>query len=204
MATSLFSGNCTVSGFEDGFSAKFYFTWSVVKDAVNDSLILVADYGNNAICTVRKYDGLVETFVESWKLNWVGSLTQEPATGDIYASAHDLLYLISYSAKNHIKLNGQSAYSSATYINGPLQKAQFSYPNEFLMVASKIVMVSDKRNLKVRMVDLVAGNASTVHLCGGKPNCSLKGLSALMLTGDSLYVGMNRVIHRFKSEFNCN
>mgnify|MGYP001803301638 CR=1 FL=1 len=107
LATSLFSGNCTVSGFEDGFSAKFYFTWSVVKDAVNDSLILVADYGNNAIRTVRKYNGFVETFVESLKIK----LTQEPATGDIYASAHDSLYLISYSAKNHIKLNGQSAYT---------------------------------------------------------------------------------------------
>mgnify|MGYP001794335401 CR=1 FL=1 len=149
LATYLFAGNCTDSGFEDGFNAKFYFTWSVVKDAVNDSLILVADYGNNAIRTVRKYDGFVETFVESWKLNWVRSLTQESATGDIYALAHDALYLISYTAKTIIKLNGQFAYTLATYIDGPLQKAQFSYPNEFLMVASKIVMVSDKSNLKV-------------------------------------------------------
>ena len=202
MATSLFAGNCTDSGFEDGFNAKFYFTWSVVKDAVHDNLILVADYGNNAICTVRKYDGSVETFVELWKLNWVRSLTQQPATRNIYVSAHDILYLISYSAKTIIKLNGQSAYTSGTYIDGPLQKAQFSYPNEFLMVASKTFMVSDKSNLKVRMLDLVAGNASNVHLCGGKPNCSLKGPSTLMLTGDSLYVGMNGAIHRFKCVFN--
>ena len=143
LATSLFAGNCTVSGFEDGFNAKFYFTWSVVKDAVNDSLILVVDYGYNTIRTVRKYDRLVETFVESWKLNWAHSLTQEPGTGDIYASAHDTLYLISYSAKTIIKLKGQYAHTSTTYIDGPLQKAQFSYPNEFLMVASKTFMVSD-------------------------------------------------------------
>ena len=59
----LLAGTCGISGFEDGPTAKFSYSWSIEFDERNPGHLLITDYYNNALRSVDVASGTVSTVI---------------------------------------------------------------------------------------------------------------------------------------------
>lgn len=56
-------------------------------------------------------------------------------------------------------------YTYQGSVEGPLNQAQFDFPREILILAEEILILADKNNHRLRMLDLQ--NSNTWSICSG-------------------------------------
>ena len=194
--TTTFSGVCTSSGYQDGTQAKFLHPISIIRDNQNGDQLLVTDQYNNAIRTVAVSDGSVGTLIKSDTIRRPWCLTQNTA-GDIFVTTYFAVYRISYTEKTITLIAGSP--TTTGYRDGSLLSSLFNYPRELIFIQNNNLLIADHYNNKLRLLDLDEDKVTTLNLCNG---CvSLLWPYSIMLTNDSLYVGLYQMILRFKRKF---
>ena len=194
--TTTFSGVSGSSGYQDGTPAKFYYPRSITRDNQNSSQLLVTDEYNSAIRTVAVSDGSVGTLIKSDALWRSWSLTQNTA-GDIFVTTNSVVYRISYTEKTITLIAGSPV--TLRYRDSSLLNSLFYFPRELTFIQTNKLLIADEDNHKLRILDLDKDKVTTLNLCNG---CvSLYRPYSIMLTNNSLYVGLYQEILRFKCKF---
>ena len=195
--TTTFSGMCTSPGYQDGTRAKFDYPGGIISDNRNSNQLLVTDAFNNAIRTVAVTDGSVGTFQKSNNIGDPQYLTQN-TVGDIFVTTNYAVYRISYAEKTITLIAGSP--TTTGYRDGSLLSSLFNYPRELIFIQNNnLLIIADHYNNKLRLLDLDDDKVTTLNLCNG---CvSLLWPYSIMLTNDSLYVGLYQMILRFKRKF---
>lgn len=191
--TSVFSGDCYSRGYTDG--SQFYNPQSVIRDLKDESQLLVADKYNKAVRSVDVNTGDVSTFVKSELLYIISHLTQDDS-GDLYviASFH-ALYRITYIDRTIQLISGKPM--SSGYRDSTLLNSRFFNPHELLFIGHQVLLVAERDNKRIQVVDMKADRVSTLDLCSG----CLNNPVSLLLTANYLYVGQYQAVQQFICEY---
>ena len=192
-ATRTLSGQCGTRGYMDGKPGLFTNPWAVVKDKLNQNQLLVTDRRSSAVRTVNADTGQLGTFVKSRKLYKLEYLTQDSA-GNLYVTAFQDIYRISYQESNVSLLSGSLAESG--FRDGTLRQSLFEGPTDLRFIGNGSLLVSDVSNGRIRHLDLLSDRVTTLDMCQG----CLKSPQSLLFTTDSLYVSNYNKIFRFQCE----
>ena len=192
--TQPFVGTCGQEGNADGAKAQFNMPWSIIKDNQVPDHLLVADRLNDAIRSVLINDKLVTTFA---------NVMEKPKNllqldnGDVMITSDHEVTLLSYPLRQLLPVAGvNDTYGSA---DGEFSATRFFHPAEMLKLNKNKLMVADKANGKLRVLDLLTRQSST--FCTGLPKkCDFFNPRALLLVGDELYVGEEGKIIRIERE----
>ena len=194
--TTTFSGVCTSPGYRDGKQGKFHNPISIFRDNQSRNQLLVTDVYNKAIRTVSVSDGSVGTLMKSNIVKRTRYLTQNTA-GDIFVTTPFSVYRISYTEKSITLIAGSN--STLGYRDSSLLNSLFLYPSGMIFIQTNKLLIADKDNKKLRLLDLDEDKVTTLNLCNGCVSLHLP--YSIMLTNDALYVGDSREILRFRCKF---
>ena len=188
--TSVFSGQCESRGYDDGSPGQFNYPYFVVIDKLNKNQLFIADSANNAVRTVVADSRVVGTFVWSDSLKHIRCITQEEESGDLYVTALNALYRITYTQITVTLISGSPGWNSG-YGDSTLLNSLFDYPRELLFITFNTLLIADWDNNKLRLLDMKSDKVTTLHVTN-----SLYRPASLLLTNNSLYVGQRRkIIH---------
>mgnify|MGYP001803281123 CR=1 FL=1 len=192
--TSIFGGQCKSIGYQDGLPGLFNYPRSVVVDQRDKSQLLITDNCNKAVRTVHVMSQAVGTFVKSDSLSGIKGITQEEKSGDLYVTAYNAVYRITYTQRTASLLSG-SPGDKYGYRDSTLLNSLFQYPYELIFIAPHTLLVADDSNYKLRLVDRNSDRVTTL-------NARVYSLTSLLLTNNSLYVGQYKKITQYKCEYN--
>ena len=97
--TSVFSGQCESPGYDDGSPGQFDKPFFVVIDKRDKNQLFITDYRNSAVRIVNVNSRFADTFVQSDSLRYSRGITQEEKSGDLYVTADNALYRITYTQR---------------------------------------------------------------------------------------------------------
>ena len=133
--------------------------------------------------TVDVKSQAVGTFLKSDSLKNIRGITQEEKSGDLYVTAYDAVYRITYRQRTVSMISG-SPGSNYGYRDSTLLDSRFSGPYELILIEPNTLLIADTRNKKLRLVDMNSDQVTTLNVTN-----SLKSPISLLLTNNSLYVG---------------
>ena len=186
--TSVFSGLCESRGYKDGSPGQFDYPFFVVIDKRDKNQLFITDYRNSAVRTVNANSRVVGTFVWSDSLKYIRGITQEEESGDLYVTALNALYRITYTQRTVTLISGSPGWNSG-YGDSTLLNSLFDYPRELLFITFNTLLIADWDNNKLRLLDMKSDKVTTLHVTN-----SLYRPASLLLTNNSLYVGQWRKI----------
>ena len=195
--TSVFSGQCESGGNQDGRPGRFHYPHSVVIDQRDKNQLLITDYYNAAVRTVDVKSQAVGTFVRYDSLDYISYITQEEKSGDLYVTAYHAVYRITYTQRTVSLISGSPGRNSDGYRDSTLLDSLFYWPYELIFIAPHTLLVADCYNFKLRLVDMNSDKVTTLNVTN-----SLESPSSLLLTNNSLYVGLAGKITQYKCEYN--
>ena len=193
-----YAGTCTKFGDVTGgmWEAQFNFPTSVV---LHQNVLYVTDRYNFAIKMIRMNGGnqMVEPFITKMTNLAPWGLAFNPMGKFAYTTiAHGFMGIveIELATKGVRQLTGNYPGNQ----NGPIDRAQFNEPRGLRFIAEDIMLVADKANDALRIIDLTSQSVSTMcKLVGGsgeEVNCNVsRPISSLMVESD-LFVGTTRGI----------
>ena len=184
--TSEFSGQCGGSGYEDGRPGRFKLLESAVLDKRDKNQLLILDPNNLAVRTENVRSRVVDTFVESDSLQYIRRITQEEKSGDLYVTAKNSVYRIIYINRTVSLISGND---NGYYRDSTLLDSQFNSPNELIFIAFKTLLVAERNNNNLRLLDIYSDKVTTLNATN-----SLYNPTSLLLTNNSLYVGQRKKI----------
>ena len=187
--TSVFSGQCGSYGYQDGRPGQFSYLWSVMIDKRDKNQLLITDYYNAAVRTVNVMSQVVGTFVKSDSLLYIRGITQEEKSCDLYVTAYNALYRVTYTQRTVSLISGSTGSNP---IDSP-----FNYPNELIFITPETLLVADWDHSKLRLVHVNSDKVTTLNTTN-----SLSSPGSLLLTNNSLYVGQDKKITQYKCEYN--
>ena len=144
--TSVLSGQCGLrGGYKDGRPGQFSGPWSVVIDQKDKNQLLITDDWNAAVRTVDVMSRAAGTFVKSDPLSRIIGITQEEKSGDLYVTAYNALYRITYIQKTVSLISGSPGVlsNSRGYRDSSLLDSLFNYPEALIFIAPHILLIAD-------------------------------------------------------------
>ena len=186
--TSVFSGLCESRGYEDGSPGQFDYPFFVVIDKRDKNQLFITDYRNSAVRTVNVTSKVADTFVQSDSLKYIKCITQEEESGDLYVTANNAVYRITYT-QTTVSLISGSPGENYGHKDSTLLKSLFDLPYELIFITPKTLLIADRGNNKLRIVDMNSDKVTTLNVTN-----SLNSPRSLLLTNDSLYVGQRKKI----------
>ena len=193
--TSLFSGQCKSRGYQDGCPGRFDAPLSVVMDKRDKNQLLITSYRNKAVRTLDVRSRAVGTFVKSGLLPYIRYIAQEEKSGDVYVTSLNVLYRITYIQRTVTLISGSPGYYTPGYRDSTLLDSLFYLPHELIFITIHPLLVADKKNNKLRLLDMNSDKVTTLNVTN-----SLSLPQSLLLTYDSLYVGQHKKITQYKCE----
>lgn len=211
------AGNCTESGFRDGFGAasRFSSPKNVILDIRNENVVIISDSDNAAIRSFNLVTLEVVTLLKQG-LNKPSSLSYD-LKGNLLVSNHH--YILRYSMQK-IRVQGDGdAYAMYNMYLGSHKKGKpsegvvelnssiFYYPQDMIAYSQDLIIVADKWN---NILQLVEVNASTISLIcmshaqefkaidGAIDNCGMFEPLSLMQYADKLYIGERKALRRMR------
>jgi len=181
--TQPFVGTCGKEGHTDGATAQFNMPWSIIKDNQVPDHLLVIDRINGLVRSVLVNDRLVSTYA---------SVMDKPKNllqldnGDLIITSDHAVSRLDYSLHNLTLLAGTSeTYGSD---DGDFSSTRFFHPAAVIKLSDSKLMIADKANGKLRVMDLKTRQTTT--FCTGMPaKCDFYDPRSLLLDGDELLVG---------------
>ncbi|XP_067940925.1 uncharacterized protein [Watersipora subatra] len=189
--TSTYAGLCEEPGYREGEGTLARFN-TPHQAVMVDSSIFVTDYENFAIRMINLSTSLVSTF---------DYLTQQPIA---IALNNRRLFISTPSSLLRINLdtNEQRYIIESTTLglnDGAFRNAQINRPNSLLILSKDTVLLAESGNSRLRVVDLVLKDISTI--CkkgrdtfedGNLKNCRLvQPLALARLNEGSIFIGTN-------------
>ena len=187
--TSVFSGQCESYGYEDGRPGLFGYPVYVVIDKRDKNQLFIVDSDNSAVRNVTVNSRVAGTFVQSDSLKVIKGITQEEESGDLYVTAYNALYRITYIQRTVSLISGSPGRSSDIYRDSTLLDSLFKYPYGLIFIRPKTLLIAEENNDKLRLVDMNSDQVTTLNVTN-----SLHEPTSLLLTNDSLYVGQYQKI----------
>ena len=199
--TLTFVGNCTNRGNKDGTDALLTRPAKIIVDIENPTRLLLAEYGG-IIKSVEIANGNVSYFGTIVDYN-IRSMIQEKDTGDLIVTFQHGVGLLRYQTREFsvIAGSGQRGFN-----DGSFNQTRFSYPNSFKFLDNYTLLVSDRNNLRLRVLNLISNTSSSVcsgavgHADGSFSTCSLAFPRGLLILNETLYVGTTLSIRSMKGE----
>ena len=179
--TSVFSGQC-------GSPGQFDNPWSVVIDKRDKNQLFIADFYNSAVRNVNMSSRVADTFVQSDSLSSIRCITQEEESGDLYVTANNAVYRITYTQRTVTLISGSTGWNSG-YRDSTLLDSLFDWPSELIFIKPNTLLIADKNNNKLRLVEMNSDKVATLNVTN-----SLIWPTSLLLTNNSLYVGQSKKI----------
>ena len=188
---SAFAGEC-----EEGLRP-LYSPTSLHRDIVNNSQVFIINLVGK-IFTVNLDTQSIELFVENNNIYTNAHMTQNDK-GDVYFTSRNALYRVGY-INRHVELLSGYGGDCDAYLDGSLNRALYSNPSGLLFITPDILLIADRGNNKLRLVDLKSNRVSTLDVCLGCKE--IKRPYTLLLLKGSLYIGHYcQGISVFKGEF---
>ena len=183
-STSVFSGTCQIQGSDDVRPGKFSQPWSVIVDQKDNNKLFVTDTGNKALRTIDLVTRVVSTFVKS-DLFVVNSmyLTQDKQ-GDIYIACYYAIYKVTYKERKIVHLAGDA--SKHGYADSTLLDSLFYAIGDLIFVVPDMLLVADKYNHLLRIVDIKSDKVRTLKLSNYE---DMWNPVTMLLTENFFYVG---------------
>ena len=153
--------------------------------------LLITDYSNKAVRTVDVMSQFVGTFVKSDSLQYIRSITQDQTRGDLYVTVPQAVYRITYTQRIVSMIARRT--DSFSCKDSTLLDSLFDWPYELIFITPHTLLVADKDNKKLRLVDMNSDNVRTLSVRN-----SLNNPNSLLLTNNSLYVGQYQKIIQYK------
>ena len=191
--TSLFSGQCKSRGYQNGRPGQFRYPRSVVIDKRDKNQLFIIELA--AVRTVDVMSRAVGTFVKSDSLQYIRGITQEEKSGDLYVTAYDAVYRITYTQRTVTRISGSRSTDGNR--DSTLLDSLFITPFELIFISPHTLLVAHLGNNKLRLLDMKSDKVTSLNVTNS-PN----DLRSLLLTNNSLYVGQLWKITQYKCEYN--
>ena len=208
LQVSRYAGYCGSAGYVTGTSAaRFYYPHSIISDIKRPGMLLVTDYGNDAVRHVNTLSSSaphsVSNFYQSTSyLDNPKGITQHPVNGDLYITNNDNeVWKVTYSSKSISKFAGAS---SASFRDCDFSTSYFNYPRDIIFIADNKLLLADTDNQRLRVLNQQTSHTSSVctgrasHIDGDMETCTLYWPQSLMVLNDTLYVGEYQRIRKIQ------
>ena len=189
--TSVFSGQCKSSGYEGGLPGQFNYPYFVVIDKQDKNQLFITDIFSSAVRNVTVNSRVAGTFVQSDSLEYIRRITQEEESGDLYVTAYNALYRITYTQRTVTLISG-SPLGDSGHEDSTLLDSLFDFPSGLIFIRPKTLLIAEEDKDKLRLVDMNSDKVTTLNVTN-----SLYLPNSLLLTNNSLYVG------QYKKIFQC-
>ena len=176
-STSLFAGECTKKGYQNGHAASFHYPYSVALDVKNRSQLIVADKSNNALRSVDIQSRVVSTLVKMNATIDVRSFTQDKQSGDFMLVAGTKIYRYNYIRKEVSHIAGRRDSAFSVYTDSNLEDSMFKDLTDITALDSTTCLVADYG--RIRLVDLVHDKIGTLFFEFKKCGPDIGGLQPL-------------------------
>lgn len=202
--TQTYLGVCTSEGFRNGTSPLFSGPRSIINNHMDNSSVLLTDRNNNAIWTINIVTDDSQVLVESAALSFPRGIVQDEQTGDLYITNENGVVKYDYTSGDLRMLSGSSAKGSE---DGPLTQAQFDFPREILILAEKNLILADRNNHRLRVLDLQNNNTWSIcsgvrgHKGGNFTYCEILRPDSLLVVGETLYVGERGMLSKIQRKY---
>ena len=187
--TRIFSGQCESPGYKGGSPGQLDYPYYVVIDKQDKNQLFIADSDNSAVRIVNVNSQVAGTFVQSDSLDDIRAITQEEKSGDLYVTADNALYRITYTQPTVTLISGSTGRNSLGNRDSTLLNSLFDWPFELSFIRPNTLLIADENNSKLRLVDMNSDKVATLNVTN-----SLSAPASLLLTNNSLYVGQYRKI----------
>ena len=162
-----------------------------VIDQRYNNLLLIVDFSNKAVRAVDVVSPIVGRFEKSNWLKYIKSITQDQKSGEVYATVPQAVYRITYIQRTVTLILGSP--DSFSYKDSTLLDSLFDWPYELIFITPHTLLVADKDNKKLRLVDMNSDKLTTLNVRN-----SLNNPNSLLLTNNSVYVGQYQKIIQYK------
>ena len=152
-----------------------------------NNLLVITDYSKKAVRIVDVMSQSVGTYVKSDSLQYIRSITQDQKGGDVYVTVPQTVYRVAY-IQRIVSMISRST-DSFSYKDSTLLDSLFDWPYELIFITPHTLLVADKDNKKLRLVDMNSDKVRTLNV-----RSSLNNPNSLLLTNNSLYVGQYQKI----------
>ena len=163
-----------------------------MTDQRDKNQLLITDF--DAVRTVDVMSRAVGTFVTSDSLRYSRGITQEEKIGDLYVTADNALYRITYTQRTVTRISGSGSPGNR---HSTLRKSLFNYLEALIFITPETLLVADYANNKLRLLDMKSDKVTTLNVTN-----SLNYPASLLLTNNSLYVAQREKITQYKCEYN--
>ena len=196
--TSTYSGNCTNRGDRDGVDALFTGPISI------NTQLLIVDFNLSSLKKIIVASQHNSTIYKdsSYRLS---TMLQDPSTGNIYVTFDHGLGLFDYENKSFSVVAGSSSH--AVFVEGALSQVQFNYPEEVAVLCPHKLLIADKSNHRLRVLDLNTNTSSSICsgasglLDGDLSTCQLNRPWSLLTVNDVIFVGEDRYIRSIQGKY---
>ena len=143
--------------------------------------------------TVDVMSQAVGTFVKSDSLKNIRGITQDGKNGDLFVTADNALYRITYIQRTVKLISG----TNSGYRDSTLLDSLFSGPLELILIKPNTLLIADSINNTLRLVHMNSDKVTTLKVTN-----SPSRPRSLLLTNNSLYVGWSGTVVQYKCEYN--
>ena len=198
--TDQYAGNCTHEGNQNGINALLNKPRSLINDVKNPGHVLISEY-RGKIKTMSMSNRNVSHFGTVDRI--VFSIIQSLETGDFFMTVAHAVGIFSYWMKTFTVISGSA---SSGFQDGPFSEVQFFSPVALSFLNNHTLLVSDKYNDRLRVLNLITNTSSSI--CSGEHGyadgdfsiCSLVSPRGLLTLTDTVYIGSQR-IRRIEGKF---
>lgn len=177
--TSLYAGNCTDYGKQEGelSVARFSYPTDIIQV---DKVIVITDTYNMAVRAIIPSQGkhLVTTVSKAGILKYPKYLAANTAN-DIFVTVNDGLIKISAGTNEPVALTSLQG----GYLDGAMSVAQFYAIDQVQLLHDRLMIVTDAGNRQLRLIDL---QNDTVVTISELPNKICRGV---LVTDAKIYIG---------------
>ena len=99
---------------------RFNYPHFVVIDKRDKNQLLITDHYNKAVRTVDMMSKAVGTFVKTDPIDYITGITQEEKSGDLYVTADNALYTITYIQRTLSPISGSTGSNPRGYRDSTL------------------------------------------------------------------------------------
>ena len=189
-STRVLAGECGVSGYVDGVSARFYYPWGVEVDQRNPGHLLITDQNNGALRAVDVTSGTVSTVIRTGFLVPTGLTWYN---GRLLVVNSDYISEVTWKIDGTVTNNILTGSRNRGYRDGAFTGAQFNNPYNIHRWRDDLFLVADYDNKRLRLLDMTKKKVLPVCV-GSTTNCTTStSLStnprSLLIGNDTVYVG---------------
>ena len=198
--TSRRLGRCTLGGSE---ILRFHYPTTLIFDKMNIEQLLLIDSANRALKAINKTNWTKKNlFVFNTSIQPKRIFQQE--NGNLFVAIGHCIMEYNYVTKSASLITGSIDQNG--FHDGSLPEARFDTPREMLVLPSDKLLVADRSNNRIRLIDL--GWNMTFSICSGVSStrdgnisyCGVVRPLALLAVNDTVYVGQNGAIRAVQGE----